>query len=129
ADEEGIVPYEPFVEALRHHLGHQPDLGAPLPSAAAPLAMLVPELVPLLPEDRPPQWEDPDAGRYRLFVAFTTVLSRVADRERLALVLDDLQWADAPTLRLVRELVTRTGSAELIVLGAHRGTPNEPLVR
>jgi DNA-binding SARP family transcriptional activator len=133
ADEEGLVPYEPFVEALRHHLAHRRDFGlAPgerLPSAAAPLAMLVPELEPLLPDERPPLWEDPEAGRYRLFVAFATVLSRVAERERLALVLDDLQWADAATLRLVRELITRNGSAELIVLGAYRDAPHEPMVR
>ena len=126
ADEEGMVPYEPFVEALRH-LDLAP--GELLPAAAAPLKMLVPELGPLLPDEGPPPWEDPEAGRYRLFVAFATVLSRVAERGQLALVLDDLQWADAPTLRLVRELVSRTGSAELIVLGAYRGAPHEPLVR
>jgi DNA-binding SARP family transcriptional activator len=133
ADEEGLIPYEPFVEALRHYLVFRPDLGlAPgerLPAAAAPLAMLVPELEPLLSEERPPLWEDAEAGRYRLFVAFASVLSRIAEREQLALVLDDLQWADGATLRLVRELVTRSGSAELIVLGAYRDAPHEPLVR
>ena len=45
-----------------------------------------------------------------LYVAFATVLSQVAAEERLVLVLDDLHWADAPTLRLVRELVTRPGA-------------------
>jgi DNA-binding SARP family transcriptional activator len=128
ADEEGLVPYEPFVEALRHHLAHARDFER-LPSAAAPLAMLVPELEPLLPDERPPLWEDAEAGRFRLFVAFATVLSRIAERDRLALVLDDLHWADAATLRLVRELLTRSGSAELIVLGAYRDAPHEPMVR
>jgi hypothetical protein len=134
ADEERLLPYEPFVEALRLHLADRPRLGLRqnerLPAAAAPLAMLLPELEPLLPDERPPEWDDPEAGRYRLFVAFATLLGRVVAQQRLALVLDDLQWADGPTLRLVRELITRTGSAELLVLGAYRRPEREaPLLR
>ena len=142
ADEDSPVPYQPFVEALRHHLAHRPRLALSpaerLPSAAAPLSALLPELEPLLPDERPPTWEEPETGRSRLYVAFATVLSQVAAEERLVLVLDDLHWADAPTLRLVRELVTRPGSAELIVLAAYRDgdveldsplSPPQPLAR
>jgi DNA-binding SARP family transcriptional activator len=134
ADQDSPVPYQPFVEALRHHLAHRPRLDLPpdglLASAAAPLSALLPELEALLPDERPLAWEEPEAGRYRLYVAFATVLSRVAAQERLALVLDDLHWADAPALRLVCELVTRAGSAELLVLGAYRdgeADPDSPL--
>ena len=133
ADEERLVPYEPFVEALRQladraHLGLRPDEA--LPAVAAPLATLLPEFEPLLPDERPPVWDDPEAGRYRLFVAFATVLSRVVAEQRLALVLDDLQWADGPTLRLVRELIARTGSAGLLMLGAYRPSERDaPLLR
>ena len=101
ADEDSPVPYQPFVEALRHHLAHRPRLALSpaerLPSAAAPLSALLPELEPLLPDERPPTWEEPETGRSRLYVAFATVLSQVAAEERLVLVLDDLHWADAPT--------------------------------
>ena len=44
ADEDSPVPYQPFVEALRHHLAHRPRLALSpaerLPSAAAPLSAL-----------------------------------------------------------------------------------------
>jgi DNA-binding SARP family transcriptional activator len=136
ADEDSPVPYQPFVEAMRHHLAHRPRLALPpgerLPSAAAPLSALLPELEPLLPDERPPTWEEPETGRSRLYVAFATVLSQVAAEDRLALVLDDLHWADPPTLRLIRELVTRPGRAELVVLAAYRDgdlDPDSPLSR
>ena len=134
ANEDSPVPYQAFVEALRHHLAHRPRLALAsdgrLPAAAAPLSALLPELEPLLPDQRPPAWDEPEMGRSRLYVAFATVLSQVAAEDRLVLVLDDLHWADAPALRLVRELVTRSGSAELIVLGAYRdgeAAPDSPL--
>jgi predicted ATPase len=53
-------------------------------------------------------------------VAFATVLSRVAAADRLVLVLDDLQWADRPTMQLVRDLVGRPGTAAVLVLAAYR---------
>ena len=130
ASEDTPVPYAPLVEALRHQLAHRPRLDLAdderLEAAAAPLAALLPELEPLLPAQRPPAWTEPEAGRCGLYVAFATVLARIAGSERLALVLDDLHWADAATLRLVCELIARPGSAELIVLGAYRGGEADP---
>ena len=121
AYEDSAIPYQPFVDALRHHLAYRPRLDlasdASLAPAAGPLAELLPEIEPLIPTQRPAAWVDPDAG---LHVAFATVLSRVAAAERLVLVLDDLQWADRPTLRLVRDLVGRPGTAAVLVLAAYR---------
>ena len=132
ADEDGMVPYQPFVEAFRDHLAHDPRLGLAeherLATAAAPAAMLLPELEPLLNDDRPPAWEEPEAARYRLYVAVASLLARLAGRGRLLLVLDDLQWADRPSLRLVRELIAGPGAREVLVLGAARAEdPAEPL--
>ena len=54
-----------------------------------------------------------DAERLRLFEGVTTFLRNAARRQPLVLVLDDLHWADKPTLlllqHLARELSTATG--------------------
>ena len=48
-----------------------------------------------------------------------TELSRAAP---VLLVLDDLQWADRPTLLLLRHLARATSPARLLILGAYRST-------
>jgi tetratricopeptide (TPR) repeat protein len=45
---------------------------------------------------------DASARRFRLFDAVATFLRRASERAPLVLVLDDLHWADAPSLRLLR---------------------------
>ena len=74
ADEDPVVPYEPFVEALRHVCAHV-DVTR-LPREAAALAPLVPEIGAL-----PASTGDPAADRYRMFEAVARVLGpRQPDR-------------------------------------------------
>ena len=40
----------------------------------------------------------------------------------MLLVLDDLQWADRPTLLLLRHVARATAPARLLILGAYRST-------
>ncbi len=119
-DEEAIVPYQPFVEALR------PCVAAYAPSTLREtLRGLEHDLVRVLPElsgrfpvpPAPPTSGDPVAERYRLFEAITTLLTGIAATRGTVFVLDDLHWADKPTLLLLRHLV-RSGprTALLIVL-------------
>src|SRR5207237_323388 len=54
----------------------------------------------------------------RVFQAFSTVFAR---REHpLVLFLDDLQWADVPTLQLIRTIVTNPDSRHLLFIGSYR---------
>jgi DNA-binding SARP family transcriptional activator len=125
SDEETVIPYQPFVEALRHLIAHL-DLVA-LDPAAAPL---LDELGPLLPNGalRAPT-ED---GRYVLFEAAAALLERVARLRPLLLVLEDLQWADKPTLLLLRQLVRHAEAAPIMVLATYNDLdlpPAAPLQR
>ena len=63
---------------------------------------------------------DAASGRFALFDAVAHTLRRVAAKQTLAVVLDDLQWADLGTLRLLRFLAPDVGRARLLVIGAYR---------
>jgi hypothetical protein len=117
ADEESISPYQPFVEALRQYAAHRPRLveETRLPTATAQeLTGLIPELgatpsVAMSRQDRP-------RSRHELFDAIVRLLLHAAEAQRLLLVLDDLQWADPPTLSLLRQLVRRGAGSPLLVI-------------
>ncbi|WP_326626784.1 AAA family ATPase [Nonomuraea fuscirosea] len=62
----------------------------------------------------------PNAGlQFRLFEQVVTVIGEAAARRPLLLVLDDLQWADAASLRLFTHVAARL-PARTVILGAAR---------
>lgn len=119
--EEGLVPYQPFVQALRHYLLEcDPDeLRLQLAVGAAELARLVPELEARLRPMSSVQ-EEIEGGRYRLFEAVAALLADIAAAHPLLLVLDDLQWADQATLLLLKHVAVDPRPASLLVLGTYR---------
>jgi class 3 adenylate cyclase len=124
-DEDLGVPYQPFVEALRHHVGAvdgPPALGA----LAGELVRLVPEIAELITGLPPPLRSDPETERYRLFEAVAGWLRAASGPEAapVLLVLDDLHWAAKPTLLLLRHIVRSPAAegARLLVLGTYRDT-------
>ncbi len=122
APREALVSYQPFLEALRHYFraAPPPELRATVSDFGPDLARLVPELrrrIPDLPPDPP---ADPEGERYRLFEAVVSLLSAVSVRSPLLLVLDDLHWADRPSLLLLRHLARAAHPARLLILIAYR---------
>jgi DNA polymerase III delta prime subunit len=132
-DEDLGVPYQPFVEALRHFVDHVPteDLAARLGRYGGELVRLVPEAAGA-PGLAPPLQSDPETERYRLFDAVAAWLAAASRDEPILLVLDDLQWAAGPTLLMLRHLMSRrTEPTRLLVLGTYRDTElwhDHPLV-
>ncbi|HLZ68813.1 MAG TPA: AAA family ATPase [Dehalococcoidia bacterium] len=122
-EDEGLPPYLSFVEALRGHIRRTPPetLAAQLGDGAVDLARLLPELRGRLPELLPPAGE-PD--RYRLFEAVCDALLVIAHAAEsgAVLLLDDLHWADKPTLLLLQHLARRAAEGRLLVVGAYRTT-------
>ena len=115
ADEEPIAPYQPFAEALRPYLvGPAAALRALAGPFAAELARLAPGGTAEAPDTR-----DPAGSRYRLFEAVVALLAGAAAERPLLLVLDDLHWADRPTLLLLRH-VARADLGRTLILGTFR---------
>src|SRR5215211_1677372 len=119
-----MPPYLPFAEALRPYVRAAPThvLAAQLGRGAPDVALLLPEVRDHLPDLPPPL--SPEHERYRLFEAVADVLLAIArdgaaagdavpraPAPGLLLVLEDLHWADAPTLQLLLQLARRLGEA------------------
>jgi DNA-binding SARP family transcriptional activator len=123
-DEESLVPFQPFVEALAHHVERTPAgrLRRLLGEQAADLALLVPELRRTLPELGEAVARGADTERYRLFEAVPFLLRALGAETPVVLVLDDLHWADRPTLQLLQHLIRRAVDVPLLVLGTYRDT-------
>ncbi len=123
-DEDLGVPYQPFLEALRHYIAHTPtgELRQGLGRHGGELVRLVPELAERLPDLPAALRSDPETERYRLFDAVAVWLASASAQAPLLLVLDDLQWAAKPTLLLLRHVVRSPETARLLVIGTYRDT-------
>lgn len=123
--EDSPIPYQPFVEALGHYVSETQveELRLAVGPHRATLAKLLPGLA-LEPDaaDGRSSTEDPERQQFVLFDAVTSLLGALADEHPLIVVLDDLHWADAPTLQLLRHLVRATEATPMLILGTYRGT-------
>jgi len=121
-DEDASLPYQPFVEALRHYVAHAPDevLRAHVQEHRGELGRLIPELGRRVPDLPPPQVAEAETERYMLFDAVAGLLSAASQHAPVVLVLDDLHWARAPELLLLKHLVRSAMPLRLLVLGTYR---------
>jgi DNA-binding SARP family transcriptional activator len=118
--EAGDAPaFWPWAEILRHLADDdRVDLRAALDARTADAAALVPTLADsALP---PAPALAPDAARFQRYDAVATLLSRVASQRPLVLVLDDLQWFDAGSLRLLVYLAGLATGAPLLAVATYR---------
>jgi eukaryotic-like serine/threonine-protein kinase len=119
---EASLPYLPFVEAIREYVLGRPaePLIRELGDGGFEIGKLVPELLQRMPGIEPPPKVPPEQERYRLFESICTFFVNAARATPLVLVLDDLHWADKPSLLLLRHLVRRLGDSRLVVFGTYR---------
>jgi transcriptional regulator with XRE-family HTH domain/tetratricopeptide (TPR) repeat protein len=113
------VAYYPFLEALA------------LAEASADAGMKArlpqrwPEVIRLLPDravsGQPiaTQVDDRNAQQ-RLFWQATSFLRALADQSPLAVLLDDLQWADSASLDLLQHLARHTRERRILLVGTYR---------
>ena len=119
---ESSLPYRPFVEAFRQYTRTRPDaeLRAQLGPGAPEIATLVSEIRQRFPDIEEAPKLDPEAERLRLFESVTEFLHNASTAQPLVLLLDDLHWADKPSLLLLQHLAQRTARDRLLILGAYR---------
>jgi len=121
-EEEGAPPYWPWVQTIRSYI-QQPtpnQLLAEMGSDAADIAEIVPEILHKLTDLETPPSLEPEQARFRLFDSITTFLMNAAQNQPLILVLDDLHWADKPSLPLLQFLAREMGRSRLLVVGNYR---------
>ena len=119
---ESSVPYTPFIEAIRTYVAGRPAdaVRDELGDAASEVAKLVSEIrdvVPGLPATSRPAGEE---ERYRLFESVCSFLVSASRSIPIVLLLDNLHWADVPSLRLLEHLSRRLADSRLLVIGTYR---------
>src|SRR5262249_46205736 len=121
-EEAGAPPYWPWVQIARASLRNaDAELLAEFGAAASDIAGLVPELRDRVPGLEPSaRIEDPAQARFRMFEAMRLFLATLCRRQTHVLVLDDLHWADAPSLRLLEFLAADLFENRLLLLGSYR---------
>ncbi|HWH94907.1 MAG TPA: AAA family ATPase, partial [Baekduia sp.] len=123
-DEDLRMPYQPFVEALSHLVEHAADavLERHVDEHGGELGRLVTSFARRLPDAPPPRHADGDTERYLLFSAVVGLLNAEQSQRPVILFLDDIQWADTPTLLLLRHLVSSELRLRLTVITTFRST-------
>ncbi len=119
---EGAPPYWPFSEAIRSYVADADPVGLrwQLGGRAPIVAQIVPELEERLGDLGDPPRLAPEQARFRLFDAVSGFLAGASQSRPLVLVLDDLHWADEPSLLLLRFLARQLADTGLLVIGTYR---------
>ncbi|MEA2428857.1 MAG: eukaryotic-like serine/threonine-protein kinase, partial [Thermoleophilaceae bacterium] len=119
---EAAPAYWPWVQMTRGFMSDSDATEAieAMGQGAADIARVMPEVGEMLPGLEAPHSLEPEQARFRFFDAVTTFLRNVAARKPLVLVLDDLHWADAPSLRLLQFLARELSDTSILVLGTYR---------
>ncbi|HVZ32017.1 MAG TPA: protein kinase, partial [Polyangiaceae bacterium] len=109
--EQEAVPYKAFdqlVDGMSRYLSHTTETAAALamPREPGALAALFPVLarVPVIRASARPLPRDRTEQRRLGFVAFRETLCRIADRQKLVLFVDDVQWSDPDSALLFKHV-------------------------
>ena len=121
------LPYMPWVEMVETAMiDTDPDeLRRSLGDEAPEFARLVPELRRLLPDIPPPVELPPEQQRRYTFNSIREFVTRATRSQPRLYVLEDLHWADEPTLLLVEHLAERLSSIPCLIVGTHRDSPTD----
>jgi predicted ATPase len=109
----GAVPFHPFAEAIDGYLDRL-DLSPDVPG----LELLLPRRWQQ-PSPSVPRLE-PDELRLRLLDGVVRFLAARAADSTVVLLIDDLHWADAGTVAMLRHVARNTRGRRLLVVGAYR---------
>jgi tetratricopeptide (TPR) repeat protein len=121
---EGAPVFWPWVQIVRAYVKDRDAarIQAAMGPGAADIAHLVSDVKERLPELPAPPPLEPEQARFRLFDSMTTFLVNAARPRTTVLVLDDLHWADKPSLMLLQFLARELKGARLLVIGTYRDT-------
>jgi predicted ATPase len=127
------VPHQALIQALRQLVQRlltedaarmerwRLRLSRALGDNAGVVAAVLPEIEGVIGETAPPLPLPPTEARNRFASAFQNLIAALASAEQpLAILLDDLQWADAATLSLLHPLLERLDVPGLMLIGAYR---------
>ncbi len=124
---EGAPPYWPWIQILKR-LARQIDLRMLCDSSVssfAAIAQIIPELREHIPDLSIVHEAPSDQSRFQLFSAVTTLVKQAAAQRPLVIMIDDLHWADEPSLLMLQFLAQEIRDAAVLVVGTYRAVDME----
>ncbi len=115
-DATTAVPFAPVVEALRGAL-EAPGLAGTDPEWLTEVARLLPELRQRFPGLAEPEPTSDPTDAWRLFEGVAQVIGSLAAERPLVISVDDLQWCDEDSCKLIQFLARRLDRAPILWLG------------
>jgi tetratricopeptide (TPR) repeat protein len=112
-EQEGQLPYQPFIEAFDRYLAERHDLPGGHSLGAERSQNPITHF-------KPSGSTDPQQEHWALFNAALTFLTGLAARAPVVMLVDDLHAADQTSLRLFHYLVRQTQTAPIILLATYR---------
>ncbi len=132
ATQEALVPYEPIVEAFRTILRTvSKEARLRVVEGRPALALLLPDLGEIVPGVQAPEVAQ-GTERYVVFETVADILEDESAPWPILLVVDDLQWADTPSLQLMEHVLRHERPGRLLMVGTVRSPgdlPNPALER
>src|SRR5665213_608075 len=123
-EEAGAPPYWPWVQILRAYVDASSldEVRLTMGTAANEIAALVPELMDISHRAQPAPGAiaDANAARFRTFDAIRQFFHQATQQVPITLVLDNLHWADAPSLSLLEFLSQELLRSRLLIVGTYR---------
>jgi tetratricopeptide (TPR) repeat protein len=118
----GAPPFWPWVQIVRAYVRRcdAQTLRQEMGSGAVDIAQVITEVREHLPDLPSPPVLEPEQARFRFFDSLTTFFKTVGQSRPLVLILDDLHWADTPSLRLFQFLARELYDVPLLVIGTYR---------
>ena len=143
-EQEGTVPYRPWIELLRTLLQHVPtellvssvssrtneEVTSAVhyaPTSLERLSTLLPELRDILPQSgRAYPQLPPEQDRLHMWEATSGLLSLLSKTAPLLLVLDDLHWTDSSSRELLAYITRHIQDERIVLLGTCRDVELAP---
>ncbi|HEX8509648.1 MAG TPA: BTAD domain-containing putative transcriptional regulator, partial [Propionibacteriaceae bacterium] len=121
----GAPAFWPWIQVLRSLAdGLEAErLARAAAGPAEPVSQLVPELAQRLGHERTNP-ADPQLARFLLYEAVATFLHQALDGPAVIL-LDDLHWADVPSLELLSYLTPRLAGWQILLVASYRDLDSE----
>jgi eukaryotic-like serine/threonine-protein kinase len=124
----GAPPYWPWIQAGNQYAAaHADDLPTVIgpqmtPEAINELTRIFPWLLTGVNVSAPPEISDPEVAQFKLFDAYAQYLRAIAAQAPLVIALDDLHWADKPTLQLLQHIARELSRMRVLIVANYRDT-------
>jgi class 3 adenylate cyclase len=124
----GAPAYWPWLQAGEQYaMAHTDDLQEAVgnnmpPGAAAELTRIFPWLRGQPNVSEPEPQSDPEVAQFRLFDAYTSYVRAMALNAPVVIALDDLHWADKPTLMMLQHIARELSRMPVLIIGNYRDT-------